>query len=76
MKKERHKLPLDERLKRTQARLTTEALRNNRPQDIPAMHADLDENGKFKKHPKGDPLYRPKDDPDEDEIDTNNRKLR
>jgi len=69
MQRERHKLPLDEMLKRSHHRLTVEALRRNRPQDIPALHPDLDEKGKFKKHEKGDALYRPKDKPSKEEID-------
>ena len=72
MQRQRHKMPLDETIKRTQTRLTTEAIRKNRPQDIPAQHPDLDESGKFKQYKKGDPLYRPKDDPEDDETDDQN----
>jgi len=68
MQKERHKLPLDETIKRTQARLSIEALKKTRPQYLPAPHPDLDEKGKFKKHEKGDPLYRPNETPDKEEI--------
>jgi hypothetical protein len=67
--KERHKLPLDESLKRSQVWLTAEAKRNNRPQDIPARHPDLDEKGNLKTYPAGHPLYRPKKDPSEDSND-------
>ena len=72
MQKERNKLPLDEMLKRSHVWLTAEALRKNRPQDAPALHPDLDEKGKFKKREKGDPLYRPKDDDEDDNIDPEN----
>jgi len=69
MQKERLKLPLDEMLKRTQAWQIAEAKRTNQPQNIPDLHPDLDEKGKLKKHPKGDPLHRPKKDDEEDETD-------
>ena len=47
MQKERHKLPLNESLKRSQVWLTAEAQRNNRPQDTPCQHPDLDEKGTY-----------------------------
>ena len=65
MQKERHKLPLDESLKRSQVWLTAEAQRNNRPQDVPSRHPDLDEKGNLKKYPAGHPLYPPKPDKEE-----------
>jgi hypothetical protein len=69
MQKERHKLSLDEMLKRTQVWLTAEAIRNNRPHLIPRRDPRIDEKGKLIKHEKGDPLYHPKEKHIEDEID-------
>ena len=69
MQKERHKLPLNESLKRSQVWLTAEALRTNRPKDIPSRHPDIDEKGQLKKYPQGHPLYRPKNEDKDDHED-------
>jgi hypothetical protein len=61
MQKERKKLPLNEALKQSQIWATAQAIRNNRPQDIPQRHPDIDEKGNLKKYPVGHPLYRPKE---------------
>jgi hypothetical protein len=74
IQKERHKLPLDESLKRSQIWLTAEAIRNNRPQDIPRRHPGIDEKGKLIKHEPGHPLYRPNE--DDDQVDAGHPSLR
>jgi len=59
-------MPLDEMLKRTQHWLTAEAKRRNQPEHIPSPHPDLNEKGKFPTYERGDPMYRPKNDTDDD----------
>ena len=76
MQKERLKMPLNEALKQSQIWATSEAIRNNRPQDIPQRHPDLDEKGNLKKYPAGHPLYRPKEDEstEPDSLEANKRR--
>ena len=61
MQKERHKWSLDESPKRSQIWLTNQAIRNNRPQDIPARHPLLNEKSKCNSYPNGHPMYFPND---------------
>ena len=70
MQRERHKMPLDEALKRTQIWLNAEARRNNRPQDIPARDPRIDGQGKLIVYPKDHPLWRPKKSEEDDDNDT------